>query len=180
VADTLRLTKPARRSPKPRKPIARGTAKLKRSAPPKRSRLATKSGVNSFRRKARIKPTKRPRRKLLKYADSLWSAIVRRREGGCVSGRDSHAGVFQAAHGFSRRYHATRLNLLNGHKLCLGCHVFFTHRPLEWDEWLRRHHGVLYEPMRLEALANEKQDLALTVTALEAVLHGGAGDPLGR
>lgn len=136
----MRIPKPAKRGPKPRKRIA--------------------------------KTPRHSRKKLALYADSLWSQIVRKREGGCVSGRPSHAGVFQAAHGFSRRYHATRWNLRNGFKLCQGCHVYYTHRPLEWDNWLMNAWGAdLYAGMRADALRNDRVGLDCVVMALEAVLH---------
>lgn len=133
-------------------------------------------------KKAPPRKSKRPRRKLLAYADSLWSQIIRR-PGACVICGQRER--LQGAHGFSRRYHATRHDLRNGFCLCSGHHVYFTHRPLEWDEWLRFEWGTvwnqagLYEELRFKALANEKQDLDLTVKALEAVLHSGAAVPEG-
>jgi len=144
----VRIPKPPKRGPKPRKAIKRG-------------KLAKKP--------------RHSRKKAVLYADSLWSQIVRRREGGCVSNRPTHAGGFQAAHGFSRRYHATRWNLRNGFKLCQGCHVFFTHRPLEWEDFLLEALGELgYIGLRCNALANERQDLPQITAALEAVLHTGS------
>lgn len=120
-------------------------------------------------KKAPPRKSKRPRRKLLAYADSLWSQIVRR-SGACViCGKTER---LQAAHGFSRRYHATRHDLRNGFCLCSGHHVFYTHRPLEWDLFLWAQWGdQLYQELRTKALRNEKQDLDLTFKALEAVLH---------
>lgn len=151
------LPKPPRREPKPRKRIARG------KAPKRGKRPARKS--------------KRPRRKLMAYADSLWSQIVRR-PGQCVICGQRER--LQAAHGFSRRYHATRHDLRNGFCLCSGCHVYYTHRPLEWDDWLRCTWGVnLYDELRIKALLNQRNDLDSTVKALEAVLHSGAAVPEG-
>jgi len=115
--------------------------------------------------------SKRPRRKLLAYCDSLWSQIVRRPRACAICGSTER---LQGAHGFSRRYHATRHDLRNGFCLCAGHHVYYTHRPLEWDEYLLNAWGAdLYYALRLKALANERQDLELTAKALEAVLHMG-------
>ena len=143
----MRIQKPEKRGPKTRKAI-------------KRSKLAKKP--------------RHSRKKAILYADSLWSQIVRRREGGCVSGRPTHAGGFQAAHGFSRRYHGTRWNLRNGFKLCQGCHVYWTHRPIEWNDWLMAEWGLLvYHELKRQALSTERRDLPQITAALEAVLHSG-------
>ena len=119
--------------------------------------------------------SKRPRRKLLAYADSLWSQIIRR------AGRCYCCGAverLQGAHGFSRRYPATLNDLRNGFCLCSGCHVRYTYDPLSWDEYLRDTWGSdLYEELRSKALRNERVDLDSTVMALEAVLHSGAALP---
>ena len=79
----------------------------------------------------------------------------------------------QAAHGFSRRYHATRWNLLNGWCLCSGCHVRYTFDPIGWDDILRDLMGTRYEELRTTAQSNQRVDLELGIPALEAVLHGG-------
>lgn len=117
------------------------------------------------------KRSKRPRRKLLAYCDSLWSQIIRKPGVCAICGSRER---LQAAHGFSRRYHATRHDLRNGFCLCSGCHVGMTFDPLRWDEVLRSVWSPsFYEFLRRRALANEKQDLELTAKALEAVLHMG-------
>lgn len=143
---------------------------------PKPRRLTKSQRI--ARRKRVPKKSKRPRRKLLAYADSLWSQIIRRPSACVICGKTER---LQAAHGFSRRYHATRHDLRNGFCLCSGHHVFYTHRPLEWDMYLWANWGDwLYQKLRTKALANEKQDLDLTIKALEAVLHSGAGVPNGE
>jgi hypothetical protein len=126
-------------------------------------------------KKAPPRKSKRPRRKLLAYADSLWSQIIRR-PGACViCGKTER---LQAAHGFSRRYHATRHDLRNGFCLCSGCHIRYTYDPLGWDTWLQARWGeLLYTTLRERALLNLRVDLELTIKALEAVLHSGAGVP---
>ena len=95
---------------------------------------------------------------LVKKADALFGAVVRS-VGRCESGRPNHAGPLQCAHLFSRRYEATRWTRANATCLCAGCHVFFTHRPLEWDEWMRARLGPGYEPLRRMALDGGKLDM---------------------
>jgi len=128
-------------------------------------------------KKRPAKKSKAPRRKLIHYADSLWSQIIRRRGVCQVCGKTER---LQAAHGFSRRYHATRWNLLNGRCLCSGCHVRYTFDPIGWDDILRGE-GVCelweYEDLRTTAQSNKRVDLEQTIAALEAVLHSGAAVP---
>jgi hypothetical protein len=85
------------------------------------------------RRRAR-RARKGSRAALGREADRLWSLIVR------GVGRCEACGSkerLQAAHGFSRRYRATRWDLRNGVCLCAGCHVRYTHDPLGWEDWLK-------------------------------------------
>lgn len=75
----------------------------------------------------------------------------------------------QWAHGFSRRYRNTRWDTRNGFALCRGCHFRFTHRPLEWDDWLRAKWGDdLYDEIRALALSTEKVDHAAVLASLRA------------
>lgn len=122
-----------------------------------------------------IKRTTRPRKvrktslaKLGRACDKLWSQIVRR-SGKCeVSGKSAPEVVLQAAHGFSRRYLATRWNLLNGFCLSAAAHVYYTHRPLEWDEYLHTAWGdSVYEELREIALRGLKPDIEATHAALK-------------
>ncbi len=124
---------------------------------------------------ARMSATRksRPRRQrktshaaLVRKADKLFSLRVRS-AGACVSMRDGHAGPLQCAHGFSRRYQGTRWDFRNAFCLCAGCHVYFTHRPLEWDEWMRYRMGFAYESVRLKALNGGKQDMDAIIAELE-------------
>lgn len=142
----MTFPKPEKRGPKPPKRIKRGGPIARKSRPRKKR--------------------KTPRAKLKKIADKLWSLIVR------TAGKCRICGVterLQAAHGFSRRYLGTRHDLRNGWCLCAGHHVYFTHRPLEWDEWLRAELGPLYEPMRQAALAKAIPDYEAIVAKLEGV-----------
>jgi hypothetical protein len=145
-------SKPPRREKKAPRPIARSSTPIKRGKRPSKVR-------------------KTPRGKLKKLADKLWSLIVRA-AGKCrICGKESQ---LQAAHGFSRRYAGTRWDLRNGWALCAGHHVFYTHRPLEWDSWLRAELGDLYEPMRAQALTQTTPDYDAIISGLKPHLEGGA------
>ena len=122
-----------------------------------------------------IRRTSRPRRRrkgkkatLAQEADRLWSLIVRRR-GQCevCSAKDG----LQGAHGISRRYRATRWLPINGFCLCRKCHVYFTHRPLEWDDVLEIQWGALArDELRRMALEGTKPDLEAVVEGLKLEL----------
>ena len=98
-------------------------------------------------------------------ADRLFSLAVRS-VGHCQSGRPEHKGPLQCAHGFSRRYLATRWDRRNAWALCAGCHVYYTHRPLEWDEWMRYRMGFAYPEVRALALGG-KADIRGVLEGLE-------------
>lgn len=103
-------------------------------------------------------PKKKPTRtQQVNRADRLFSLIVRS-AGFCVGcGKTSD---LQCAHGFSRRHRATRWDFRNAFPLCRGCHVYWTHRPLEWDEWLRERWGDdQYWDLRRLALSDRRPDL---------------------
>lgn len=91
------------------------------------------------------------------YLDRIFSILIRA-DGECV-----HCGTterLQCAHGFSRRYRSVRWDTRNAFCLCQRCHMFFTHRPLEWDEWLKDRWGEdLYDEVRAAALGIKKVDL---------------------
>lgn len=126
------------------------------------------------------KPRTRLRRKrkgtpaaLAREADRLWSLIVRRWDS-CESAETALStgdcsGRMQAAHGFSRRYRNTRWLPLNGFCLCAAHHVYFTHRPIEWDNWLREVWGqTTYNELRLLALRTTPPDVAEALEKLRA------------
>ena len=66
--------------------------------------------------------------------DAEFSKLIRDRDGWCLNcGRSSH---LQAAHILRRSYKLTRFDEDNAVTLCLWCHHYFTHHPLEWNEWV--------------------------------------------
>lgn len=143
--------KPEKRAPRPRKRIERNKQRIPRN-----------------KRPAKVRKT--PRSKLKRMADKLWSLIVRA-AGKCrVCGTSAR---LQAAHGFSRRYLGTRYDLRNGWCLCSGCHVFFTHRALEWDGWMRKELGEIYEPLRKQALTVTTPDYEAIIARLAPLAPEG-------
>lgn len=104
---------------------------------------------------------------LLRTADELCGRIVRAR-GVCANcGATSD---LQWAHGFSRSYRTIRHDLRNGFCLCRACHMRFTHRPLEWDDWLQAEWGPhLYDEMRDLALRGTRADLKQTIAYLREI-----------
>lgn len=91
------------------------------------------------------------------HLDRLFSVLTRA-GGKCLN--CGSTGRLQCAHGFSRRYRSVRWDPRNAFCLCQGCHMFYTHRPLEWDEWLLERWGPeLYAELRSLALSTIKVDL---------------------
>lgn len=60
----------------------------------------------------------------------------------------------QCAHIVSRRYLGVRWDPSNAFCLCASCHVYFTHRPLEWDAYVEQEIGAdNYLALKKRALA---------------------------
>ena len=120
-------------------------------------------------------PAAKPQKKrmnLTKKADALFSKITRA-GGVCEIGHVSKcpSGNLQCAHGFSRRYLATRWDFRNSFSACAGCHYWFTERPLEWECFLRERWGdERYDELRALALRGPKPDFDELIPALEARL----------
>lgn len=113
------------------------------------------------------KRKKTPRRNYSAQCDVLFSKLVRA-PGRCVICGSSDR--VQCAHGFSRRYRAVRWDRRNAWALCQAHHLFYTHRPLEWDTWLHEQWGdELYAEMRALALAGERLDLKALVAELKVL-----------
>lgn len=111
------------------------------------------------------------RKHLKAECDRLFSLHIRNR-GTCESGRPNHNGNLQCAHGFSRRYLTVRWNPNNAWAFCGGCHVFYTHHPIEWDDWLCDRWGLaLYGVMKGMALQTE---VKVDMEAVYAELRGAS------
>lgn len=117
------------------------------------------------RAKARIKKQQSPTY-LKAKADKLFHALIRSR-GYCESGRVSHKGPLSCAHGFSRRYLAVRWDTRNAWCFCAGCHLYYTHRPIEWDNWMLAT-SIHYQELRGLALYGQC-DINEVIERLESV-----------
>lgn len=114
------------------------------------------------RNPSRRKTAKRP----AYTCDIIFSRLVRR-PGYCeICGSTE---VVQCAHGFSRRYRAIRWDFRNAFCLCRKCHMHYTHRPIEWDNWLMDRWGEdLYNELRTLALRGGKTDFPKLLASLRA------------
>lgn len=112
-------------------------------------------------------PARRKKRQSLsKRADALWAQVVKA-PGRCVACGSTER--LQAAHGISRRYRGTRWLPINGFCLCARHHVYWTHRPLEWDCYLQAAWGQpVYYELRLLALKKATPDFPAIIAALSA------------
>lgn len=101
-------------------------------------------------------------------ADRLFSLAVRA-PGVCTLNNAACSGNLQCAHGFSRRYKNVRWDRRNAWPLCAGHHTYFTHRPIEWDLWMREQLGEnLYLILQATALKTTAPDLELVLADLKA------------
>lgn len=100
-------------------------------------------------------PKKRINKK--KKADQLFSLYIRGRDKACI--RCATTEDLQCAHIITRGYHAVRWDEDNAIALCRSDHVFFTHRPLEWENFIDNRFPGRRDELRKKALTYEKQDL---------------------
>jgi 5-methylcytosine-specific restriction endonuclease McrA len=99
--------------------------------------------------------TQTKRRNYKKQATDAWGVWVRSR-GYCQSDRPEHKGYLQAAHIISRSYGATRTDPENGLCLCAGCHLFYTNRPIEWEDWVEFRWPGLLDELKQKARTHAK------------------------
>jgi hypothetical protein len=115
-----------------------------------------------------VRVTQKKRMNATKRADALFSKAVRA-SGPCFAAvnEPDHtcAGAKQAAHVHSRRYRAVRWDFGNCVPLCQGAHVFYTHRPLEWEEACRRW-GINWDALRYVALNSPPMDPNIVIARL--------------
>jgi hypothetical protein len=115
-----------------------------------------------------------------KRADDLFSKLIRDRASGCLATgfRFDCSGVLQCAHIVSRSYRATRWSLDpdGAVALCAAHHVWFTHHPLEWVDWLRANFAGYYEEIRDMARFGEPEKAADAVARLKEVMPLDASD----
>jgi len=82
-----------------------------------------------------------------KAADTLYSKIIRSR-GGCIAVgiRFACSGNMQCAHVVSRTYRAVRWRTDDppgAVPLCGAHHVWYTHHPLEWIDFMGEHYDAV-------------------------------------
>lgn len=139
----MRIPKP-RKEARERKPLKRG----------KRLRKQRKTSRAAMGRKA----------------DALFSLIVRAR-GKCqwhaIVGTCS--GPLQCAHGIGRIYRSVRWDERNAFALCAGAHVWTTHHPLEWNQFMHDEMGeAALEALKTKALQPWDGDIQSVLVRLAA------------
>lgn len=85
----------------------------------------------------------------MKEADRLFSLFIRQRDGVCQKCGDNW--FLQNAHIISRSYRRVRFDPDNCMALCRKCHMYFTPRPIEWEDWCRKR-GIDWDGLRYKAL----------------------------
>lgn len=96
-------------------------------------------------------------------ADRLMGDHVKAQEGRCRR-CGGHDGL-QWAHVHSRSYLAIRWNRENSMALCRKDHMYFTNRPLEWEEWCRTS-GIPWDVLRRRALEGQPMDPTTVIEEL--------------
>ena len=112
---------------------------------------------------------KKSKRKLkLHDADRLFSQFIRNRDAWQCKACGSPFSV-QCAHIISRTYRAIRWAPDNAVTLCKGCHIRYTHRPLEWHDWVEWKFPGRYALLKAQALKpHAKPDYAEICSALKS------------
>jgi len=91
----------------------------------------------------------------MREADRLARETVLERDVMCVAGLVGDAyrcdGPPQWCHVHSRSYHVIRHDPRNAVRLCRNHHAYYTHHPLEWEQWCRDR-GIPWDELRIEAL----------------------------
>lgn len=104
----------------------------------------------------------------MRTADILFSKLIRSR-GECESDRGTHSGSLQCAHIISRSYKSIRTYEKNALCLCQGCHVYFTHHPLEWRRFIDGRFPGRWDELTDWALQFTKVDWRAEVERLRSV-----------
>jgi len=88
------------------------------------------------------------------YADRKFAAAVRMALGGRCMLERCLSDEIQCAHIRSRRYLNTRWDFDNAIPLCSAHHLYFTHRPSEWEEFIIERFGqARWDDLRARSLA---------------------------
>lgn len=101
-------------------------------------------------------------------ADELFAKLVR------SAGKCRKCGKtynLQCAHVISRGYMGTRYDFKNAICLCSGCHVWFTHHELEWEDWVAENLGATYrDDLKQKAYAFTNSGNTIDYEALIVIL----------
>jgi hypothetical protein len=100
-------------------------------------------------------------------ADRLVADFVKARDCGCVVvwPGTKHGGGLQWSHLIRRSYHSTRWDPQASVAMCAAHHVWFTHHPLEFDEWTTFWLGPgAYSGLKYKALEGARPDLEQIIT----------------
>lgn len=119
------------------------------------------SNVPDLSKKAQLSRSPRKKRKnYQQQADRIFSKYVRERDGECQAKDEIFPckGNLQCAHILSRRYATTRCHQLNAIALCASHHIYWTHRPLEWEDWIKDRYPGRWEALRRAAIFGGKVD----------------------
>jgi len=97
--------------------------------------------------------TQKKRRNWMTRADTAFAKHIRATD--CAA-EPPHAGNIQCAHIISRSYKTIRTNPDNAVALCAKHHVYFTHHPLEWKQWVDEQYPGRWEQLTETALTYER------------------------
>lgn len=103
-------------------------------------------------------------------ADRLCSLYVRKRDKVCQM-----CGVEPAeqwCHIFGRSYWALRWNPENAVGGCKACHLRYTYKPLEWEDWaIARLGEETWQAMRMRAVRGGMPDTGIVISELRLLLE---------
>lgn len=88
--------------------------------------------------------------------DRLFSLRIRARDKVCQ--KCGTPNLLQCAHIFSRGYHSVRWDDRNAIALCAGCHKFYTHHPIEWEDFIVARIGQeAWDELRADAIRTDRK-----------------------
>ena len=97
------------------------------------------------------------RTRLMHQADAAFSQVVKWRDGHTCERCESDYQP-ECAHLITRDYKAVRTSLQNAVTLCRTCHAWFTHHPVEWENWLEDKWPGRLQQVKTRALKYERVD----------------------
>lgn len=104
------------------------------------------------------------RQNYMAQCDKLFGRLIRKHGRCIVEGCDKTS--IQCAHIISRSYLTLRCDFDNAVPLCSSHHTFWTHRPLEWEEWCNEHLDGAYTRNAQRALADLRAGVRVDWRAL--------------